>query len=90
MTRIPITLGPRCSYSMADPEHPLVARALDRITVAAEAGCDVVLPIPEALALRSLLDDYRHLHTTAPTAQSAERKLRALRAALLARAPRYT
>lgn len=88
--RIPITLGPDQSYSMADPDHPLVTRALDRITAAAEAGCDVALPIAEALALRSLLADYRHLHTTAPTAQSAERKLRALRAALLARAPRYS
>lgn len=49
MTRIPIDLGPGRSYSMADPEHPLVARALDRITVAAEAGCDVALPIADAL-----------------------------------------
>lgn len=88
--RIPITLGPNQSYSMADPDHPLVTRALDRIVVAAEAGRDVTLPVAEALALQSLLADYRHLHTTAPTAQSAERKLRALRAALLARVPRYT
>ena len=25
--RIPITLGPNRSYSMADPDHPLVTRA---------------------------------------------------------------